>query len=155
MSILFGYGLIVLLATLWPTPLDQGYDTSIQKLLSVLHRNGFPQWFGYGKLEFSANIMMFVPLGFLTALILPARFWWLAMILCPALSVAIELTQSALLSARFATVSDVVANSVGAVVGILIAVVVRALVHQRDQKLIARALWLKEQKPSRREYVSL
>jgi glycopeptide antibiotics resistance protein len=140
-TILISYGLIVLLATLWPTPLDQGYDASIQKLLGVLYRNGVPEWFGYGKLEFSANIAMFVPLGFLTTLILPTRVWWLALVLCPALSIAIELTQASLLAARFATVSDVIANSTGAVVGALIAVILRALIYQRDQKLIARALW--------------
>lgn len=140
-TILMAYGLVVLLATLWPTPLDQGYDASIQKFLGVLHRNGIPEWFGYGKLEFSANIAMFVPLGFLTTLILPTRVWWLALVVCPGLSIAIELTQASLLAARFATISDVIANSTGAVVGALVAVILRALIYQRDEKLIARALW--------------
>ncbi|MEO6309412.1 MAG: VanZ family protein [Leifsonia sp.] len=139
--LLGGYVVVVLLATMWPTPLDQGYESSIQKLLSVLHRTGVPEWFGYNKLEFSANILMFVPLGFLVALILPTRIWWLALILCPALSVAIELTQGAVLSARFASPGDVLSNSIGAVIGIFFAVLLRAVVHHRDEKLIARAIW--------------
>ena len=138
---LAGYATIVLLATMWPTPLDQGFEASINKLFSVLYRNGVPLWFGYSKLEFSANILMFIPLGFLVALLLPRRIWWLALIICPAMSIAIELTQSLALSARFATVTDVVSNSLGAVIGILIAVILRGVVYERDQKVIARAMW--------------
>jgi glycopeptide antibiotics resistance protein len=96
---LAAYAAVVLGATLSPSPLDQGYSGSIERLLTVLHRNGIPDWFGYSKLEFSDNIIMFVPLGFLVAMLLAARFWWLALLICPALSVAIELTQATMLSA--------------------------------------------------------
>lgn len=133
--------IIVLLATLWPTPLDQGYSAAIQKVLNVVHRNGVPEWFGYNKLEFSANIAMFVPLGFLAALLLPSRVWWLALIIGPGMSIAIEWTQATFLAARFATATDVVSNSIGAVIGIVVAVVLRSVVYERDQKVIARALW--------------
>ena len=132
---------VVLLATMWPTPLDQGYGAAIDKFLAVLHRNGIPMWFGYNKLEFSANILMFLPLGFLIALLLPAKTWWLSLLICPAISIGIELTQSVALSARFATITDVIANSTGALLGILLAVVVRAVIYSRDEKLVARALW--------------
>ena len=138
---LLSYAAIVVAATLSPTPLDQGYQGAIDKVLAVLHRNGVPEWFGYGKLEFSANIVMFIPLGFLITLLLPTKVWWLALVICPALSGAIELTQGALLSERFASWGDVASNSIGAIVGIFIAVVLRALVHNRDEKLIERALW--------------
>ena len=132
---------LVLLATMWPTPLDQDYSAAVDKLLAVLHRNGIPLWFGYNKLEFSANIFMFIPLGFLIALVLPTKTWWLALLICPALSIGIELTQAVALSARFATISDVIANSTGALIGILLAVVLRAVIYARDEKLVARALW--------------
>ena len=132
---------IVLLATMWPTPLDQDYAAAVDKFLAVLHRNGIPMWFGYNKLEFSANILMFLPLGFLIALLLPAKAWWLALLICPAMSIGIELTQSVALSARFATISDVIANSTGALCGIFMAVLLRAIIYSRDEKLIARALW--------------
>lgn len=140
-ALLAGYVAVVLFATMWPTPLDLGYQASIDKLLAVLHRTGAPAWFGYNKLEYAANVVMFVPLGFLVAMSLPARIWWLALVVCPGASIAIELTQGAVLSARFASISDVVANSIGAVVGIFFAVLLRAIVHQRDEKLIANVLW--------------
>lgn len=141
LSALGSYALLVVAATMWPTPLDQDFGSAIDKVLAVLHRNGVPEWFGYNKLEFAANVAMFIPLGFLAALVLPARVWWLALIICPALSVAIEITQAATLSARFATLSDVIANSLGALVGVIVAVALRALVYERDQKVIARGLW--------------
>ena len=133
--------IVILIATMWPTPLDQGYGASIERFLGVLHRNGIPLWFGYNKLEFSANILMFVPVGFLVALLLPVRAWWLALIICPGLSIGIELTQAAFLSARFATPTDVAANSVGALVGITLSTALRAVIFARDQKIIQRALW--------------
>lgn len=133
---------LVLLATMWPTPLDQGYQSAIDKVLIVLHRNGVPQWFGYSKLEFSANIAMFVPLGFLVALLLSQRNWWLTLIFCPGLSIAIEVIQGAVLDARVSSAFDVFANSLGALIGILIAVSIRALVYERDRKIIARFQWL-------------
>ena len=64
------YAVVVLAMTMSPTPLDQGYESAIAKFLGVLHRNGVPEWFGYSKLEFTANIAMFIPLGFLIALAL-------------------------------------------------------------------------------------
>jgi glycopeptide antibiotics resistance protein len=131
----------ILLATMWPTPLDRDFQSSIDKLLEVLHRNGAPLWFGYNKLEFTANIAMFVPLGFLLTMLLPQKVWWLALTLCPALSIGIEFTQATFLASRFATVNDVIANSLGAFIGAFIAVMIRATVHARDEKLIARALW--------------
>lgn len=134
----------ILLITMWPAPVDKGYSGSIDRLVGVLHRNGVPNWFGYNGLEFTANILMFIPLGFLVALLLTQRLWWLALIICPAFSVLIELTQAVFLAARFATVSDVISNSTGAFIGIFFAVLVRAAVYQRDQKVIARAFWQRE-----------
>ena len=132
---------VVLFATMSPAPLDQGYSSSIERLLGVLHRNGVPTWFGYNRLEFSANVLMFLPVGFLLTLLLPRKAWWLAILICLGLSGAIEYTQSVLLTERFATILDVIANSSGAIVGVIMAVTIRSIVHARDQKVIARALW--------------
>lgn len=140
-TLLLLYVAVVLLMTMSPTPLDRGYASSIDKVLGVLHRNGVPEWFGYSKLEFTANIAMFVPLGFLVGLALPQRIAWLGLLLLPAFSGAIEMTQAAMLSQRFATIEDVVANSAGGWIGLLIAFTIRAMVHSRDEKVVARALW--------------
>lgn len=132
------YGVIVALVVFWPTPVDRDYQGAISRLLSVLHRYGLPDWFGYRALEFSANVAMFVPLGFLVFFVLPRSRWWLALVICPAVSVIIEATQGLLLAQRFATLSDVASNSVGAVVGVVLALGLRAIVHRRDAQLLAQ-----------------
>jgi len=138
---LAAYLTLLVAVTMSPTPIDQGYESAVDKVLAVLHRNGEPEWFGSSKLEFSANIAMFIPVGFLSALAMPARLWWIALFIGPALSGAIETTQGALLEARLSTRSDVIANSPGALIGIIGALILRALVHHRDQIVIADALW--------------
>ena len=130
----------VLTATMWPTPLDAGYEASITRLLELLHRHGVPEWFGYAKLEFSANIAMFVPLGFLLALTLPERAWWVAIVLLPAFSGLIEYTQGEWLDARFASGWDVAANTLGGYAGAVLAYLFRAVIPARDRLVISRAL---------------
>lgn len=134
-------GSLILLITMWPTPVDQGYESTVKRVLQILHDNGVPMWFGYNKLEFSANIVMFVPLGFFVGLILHRRVQWLGLVLVPLVSTGIELTQYLLLEQRYATVPDVIANSLGGWFGVVCAMMLRAAVYARDEKVIARADW--------------
>jgi len=127
---------VVLMATLSPTPIDQGYESAIERVLSVLHRNGVPGWFGYRWFEFSANVLIFVPVGFFLALVFPTRFLWLSIPVVPALSGSLELAQYFVLPARFATVNDVIANSLGGWLGLAGAAIVVAAVHVRDRRII-------------------
>ena len=131
---------VVLTVTMWPTQPDPSFQSAVTRLLDILHRYGVPEWFGVTKLEFSANIAMFVPLGFLLTLTLPQRAWWVALLLLPSFSGAIELTQGQWLTARFATWSDVIANTLGGWIGLILAALVRAVVHTRDRLLIAQVL---------------
>lgn len=129
---LLGYGFIVALVTLTPKPVDAGFERNVSQLLDMLHRRGLPEWFGFGALEWSANVAMFIPLGLFITLVLPQRRQWIALVLLPLLSIAIETTQYFFLPGRFATLADVAANSLGGAVGFLFAVLLRALVHRRD-----------------------
>lgn len=138
------YGAVVGAMTMSPTPLDRGYQSAITRFLSVVHRYGVPEWFGYRQLEFSANVLMFVPLGFLVGLVVSMRLWWLPLLVLPALSAAIELLQGLLLSQRFASVLDVVANTIGGYIGLAIVIVLRVFVEGRDRKVIALAIWERE-----------
>jgi glycopeptide antibiotics resistance protein len=83
---------------------------------------------------------MFVPLGFLVALTLPKRNWWLALLLIPAFSFGIEVVQGTFLAARFASGQDVLANTIGGYLGAILSFAVRALVHARDRLVITEAL---------------
>jgi len=132
------YGTGVAFAVFWPTPIDRDIKGSISRLLDLLHGYGVPDWLGYVVLEFSANIAMFIPLGFLIFFVLPRSRWWLALLICPALSITIEVVQGVALSQRFATVSDVIANTLGGIIGVLLALGLRRLVNARDRRLLAR-----------------
>jgi glycopeptide antibiotics resistance protein len=137
---LAGYVVVVVLATLTPTAFDDVLQPSLKEMLSALHGKGLPAWFGFNALEFSANILMFIPLAFALSLLMPFRLWWLPLLIGPALSVAIEVAQAVLLSGRTPTVRDVIANSAGAVIGTLIAYWLRRVVRARDRKIVALAL---------------
>jgi len=111
----------VLVATLTPEPIDRGAKPVISDFLEGLHRHGLPQLFGYAAIEFGANVVMFAPLGFLLTMVLPLKRWWLAPLVGAALSAGIELAQLTTFADRFASVGDVLANSIGAVLGAVLA----------------------------------
>lgn len=113
-------------ATLWPHPIDRPLTGTIAQVLDALHSWGVPQFVNYTMVEFTANMVMFVPFGLCVALLCPRKLWWCAVVAGAALSVAVELTQLVLLPARFATLSDVVANTGGALLGAALALLVRS-----------------------------
>jgi glycopeptide antibiotics resistance protein len=138
-GLLISYLALVLAATMWPTPLDQGYGAAIERLLAVLHRHGIPEWFGYDKLEFTANVGMFLPLGFLLALTLSRRAWWLSLLFVPLVSGIIESIQGQFLDQRFASLLDVFANTIGGYLGVAMAQTLRGVVHARDRLVVEEA----------------
>jgi len=84
------------------------------------------------RLEALANVALFVPLGLLLPLATRARPWS-AVPTGAALSTLIELTQLAFLPHRFATVQDVVLNTLGAALGAGVVLVARARRRRRDR----------------------
>ena len=120
------YVLILGLIALWPVPVDQGASDLLMRSLRKLHRWGVPTWFDYGVVELASNVILFLPLGALVARILGARLWWGGIAVGFAVSVLMELAQLAFLPARFPSVADVAANTFGAMVGALAALVLMA-----------------------------
>ncbi len=84
---------------------------------------------------------MFVPIGFLIGLLVSRRLLWVPVLVVPVLSSTMEVLQGAFLSQRFASALDVVANTVGGLLGLSFVLVLRLFMEGRDRKLIARALW--------------
>jgi glycopeptide antibiotics resistance protein len=134
------YVAFVLLVTLWPTTVDNGLDPYIEKILDRLHNHGVPGFVNYNFVEFSANILFFVPVGFLGGLALSRRFWWLSAVLGLLLSCAVEVAQATFLPGRVASPKDVLANTTGAVIGAVLAGLVRLVVMHRDRLLIRDVL---------------
>jgi glycopeptide antibiotics resistance protein len=105
---------------------DRDASDFLMRSLRKLHRWGVPPWFDYGVVEFTSNVILFVPLGALVARILGQRLWWGGAAAGFVLSALIELSQLAFLPARFPSVADVAANTFGAMVGALLALVFMA-----------------------------
>lgn len=112
------------LVVFWPTPVDRGIDPALIRMLTRLHEHGWPNWIDYDFVQNLANVLMFVPFGFLVVLLVGRRRWWLGIVLGFIGSCAIELAQHFFLPARFATIADVVANTAGAAIGALLGVVI-------------------------------
>lgn len=132
-AIAAAYGVAVLLIGFWRTPVDASSRTWLDAAIDHAHRLGAPTWFGYEVVESLANVAFFVPLGLLVVLFAGARWWWAGALAGLVLSAAIETGQALFLPARYATLDDVLANTIGATVGALLGVVVLSLAVRRSR----------------------
>lgn len=118
------YALLVALVATAGSPVDGGIHPWLVRAIAAGHRLGAPGWLGYDAVEFTANVFFFVPFGFFVLLLFGARAWWAGMLGGFLASCAIETVQALFLPARFASVDDVLANTSGAVLGVLMGIVV-------------------------------
>lgn len=109
------YLVAVALIVFWPTPVDRPASGQLHTVLDWLHQRGLPEFIGYNKVEFAANIAMFIPMGYIAATWL--KKVWLGVIVGALASCLIELGQEVLLPERYATGLDVLANTTGAGLG--------------------------------------
>ncbi|MFT4307662.1 MAG: VanZ family protein [Microbacterium sp.] len=107
------YALVLAAIAVWPTPVDGDAGPLLAFLRRVVPA------LTYARVEFGANILLFVPFGILLALIL-RRSRYLVLPIAFVTTVAIESVQGIVLALRTASVLDVVANTVGACVGLLL-----------------------------------
>lgn len=116
----------------WPMPVDQPVQDQLANVLRFLHRHGIPAWFNYKLIEASANVALFIPLGFVSALAFPDKRWWQIGAFGLLTSCCMELGQLLFLYNRFASPLDLVTNASGAVIGsLLAALLVRRLEARR------------------------
>jgi hypothetical protein len=114
-----------LVVGLLPTRIDGGVERPVRAFVDALRDAGWG-WVTYDVVDFVANIGFFVPVGLVAALLLPWRVWWLAMPLGAVLSGALELGQALFLPERYASWTDVLANTAGTTLGALIGAAIRA-----------------------------
>lgn len=108
--------------TLTPQPIGPNQQELILRILDGLHRRGYAERLDYNRLEFLANIGLFVPIGMFLLLLFGAGFWWLAAIGSFAMTAFIEKAQQ-YIPGRVSDERDIVANTLGALIGIAIALV--------------------------------
>src|SRR3954452_9126769 len=109
--------------TLWPQiGADAGFDV-LRTFLAWLDGHGVP--LSYGVTEFVANIVLFVPFGILVMLLATRWPAWLVVVAGALTSGLIELTQLLFLPDRVSDVRDLVANTLGTVIGVAALLVAR------------------------------
>ena len=121
---LVAYGVVVALIGFWPVPVDSGAGPLLRAVTAV-----FPVA-TYERIEFGANVVMFVPLGLLLTMLLPqAR--WLVLPIAFVATVTLESGQAIALSARTPSVLDIIANTAWACLGMLVAAFIELLARSR------------------------
>jgi glycopeptide antibiotics resistance protein len=119
------------LTAFWPTPVDRDAHATIQHILWVLHKYGMPHVINYSVVEFAANIALFIPVGLLVVTYVGMDRWWLGFAVGFGASAVIELGQLLFLAQRFPSIADVVANTTGAILGTVLALLVLTLWGER------------------------
>lgn len=114
----------VLALTLWPALPTTDVPYWADETLDLVHDLGIP--LSFGVLEASSNVVMFVPFGVLGVVLLRSATGWsvaraagAVVVVALVLSAAIETAQR-VIPGRVPTVQDVVMNTLGAVVGVLV-----------------------------------
>src|SRR5664279_2098358 len=116
---LVAFVLVIAVITFSPAPPDHGGQIALARFIILGHRrDGLPLWITFGRVEFAANVVMLVPIGFFGALSL-TRARWLIVPAAIAASAVIEVSQALALPARDGSPRDVISNSLGALLGYL------------------------------------
>ena len=108
----------------WPSPVDQAAGPLLRLITHLIPALTYP------RIEFAANIALFIPLGLLLTLIFTTKRWLVTPIAFLA-TVTIECVQALALGARTPSLLDIVANTAGACVGILLAALIEILRDSR------------------------
>ncbi|MEO5665027.1 MAG: VanZ family protein [Nocardioides sp.] len=122
----FAYLGFVGLVTLTPSSAQLDYSALAERVLARLET--YPDLepvtarLTVERVEFLANIGLFVPVGAFVLLLFGSRLWWIAVLGGIALTSAIETAQRSI-PGRVSDPRDVVANSAGAVIGVVLALV--------------------------------
>ena len=130
------FALIIAVITLWPGPPDPDGQSWLREVLRNGRAYGIPAWVTFSRVEFASNVIMFLPVGFFGALAL-SRHRWLVVPAAAVASAGIETIQAMALPLRYGTVRDVVSNTLGALLGYLLAAAVVAAVLRRARLGVA------------------
>jgi glycopeptide antibiotics resistance protein len=113
-----GYSVVIALMTLGPQPSTPTTQSWARIVIGLVDRH-LAASFDYADLEFLGNIALFFPLGLLLILFLGRNRWWVVVLIGIAVTCGIEFTQH-FIPTRVPDVRDLIANSTGAIAGVLV-----------------------------------
>jgi glycopeptide antibiotics resistance protein len=94
----------------------------VLRVLARVQRYDHMEWLTYDRAEYLANVALFLPVGLFLLLLFGTRFWWLAVAAGLLLTSMIETAQRSI-PGRVSDERDIAANTMGAVVGVVIGLV--------------------------------
>ena len=112
----------------------------VARILDALHYRGYLETLTINRVEFLANVAMFVPIGVFLLLLVGAERWWLALFLPFFVTAFIETAQRGI-PGRVSDPRDVLANTMGGVAGVVLAMVLTlpGTLRRRRRRKRARA----------------
>jgi VanZ family protein len=122
--------------TLGPQPIDERAGGLLWRALRVFARHESTDWITYSRVEFGANIAMFLPIGLFFLLLFGRRLWWLSILFGIGLTVGIEFAQQ-FIPTRVSDPRDLLANSTGAFVGVMVGLILTAGKARRIRRAAA------------------
>jgi glycopeptide antibiotics resistance protein len=94
----------------------------VLRVLARLQRHEHLTWLTHDRAEYLANVALFVPIGVFLLLLFGTRFWWLAVAAALAMTSLIETAQRSI-PGRVSDERDIAANTMGAVIGVVVGLV--------------------------------
>lgn len=132
-AVLLGlYTIVIARLTLAPASSESGMFGLLNRTMSRLS-DGRLDW---SQTEVLANVALFVPAGFLLAILLGRV--WASVVLCVLASAAIEVVQQRYLPSRVGSLADVQHNGTGGAIGALLAWPVAYVVRLSARNATAR-----------------
>lgn len=118
--------------TLGPQPNVADKNGIVMQVLRILWEHPATDWVTYSGVEFTANIGMFLPIGLFFLLLFGRRRWWLAIVVPFLMTVSIE-TAQIWIPGRVSDIRDVISNTTGAIVGVLLGLAITAPAARRER----------------------
>jgi glycopeptide antibiotics resistance protein len=131
------YGVALAILTLTPAADGERVYSLLTRLVALFERFDRTDWITYGVAEFAANIVLFVPLGVLLVLLLGRRRWLAVIVAGLLASCWIELAQGIWIGDRVADSRDLVSNTLGTAIGVVLAMMLTWPAATRDRRLAA------------------
>jgi VanZ family protein len=108
--------------TLTPAADAPSQSDLVLRMLARLQGYDRLSWLTFDRAEYLANVALFMPVGLFLLLLFGTRFWWLAVAAALTMTSLIETAQRGI-PGRVPDERDVAANTMGAVVGVAVGLV--------------------------------